>query len=96
MNILPLKDLKDERGVGEKRGSLVQWLGLGVFTAMAQVQPLVRELRSHKPAMWQKKKKREREREDGQVANDCNRARCSSREMCRGGIPNLAVMMQSF
>ena len=88
------------RGAWGKKGDplLVQWLGLGVFTAVARVQPLVRELRSHKPAMWQKKKKkeREREREDGQVANDCNRARCSSREMCRGGIPNLAVMMQSF
>ena len=46
------------RGMGKKGNSmLVQWLGLGVFTAMARVQPLVRGLRSHKPAMWPKKKK---------------------------------------
>ena len=34
----------------------VQWLGLGTFTAMAQVQSLVRELRSQHKA----KKKKER------------------------------------
>ena len=82
--------------MGKKGNSmLVQWLGLGVFTAMARVQPLVRGLRCHKPAMWPKKKKK-KEREDGQVANDCNRARCSSREMCKGGVPNLAVKTRSF
>ena len=32
------------------RNSMVgPWLGLGTFTAMAWVQPLVKELRSHKP-----------------------------------------------
>ena len=29
----------------------VQWLGLGAFTAVAQVQSLVGELRSHKPCI---------------------------------------------
>ena len=33
----------------------VQWLGLGAFTAVAQVQSLVEELRSHKP-LGEKKK----------------------------------------
>ena len=37
-----------------KKGGLgsslaVQWLGLRAFTTMGRVQPLVRELRSHKP-----------------------------------------------
>lgn len=81
------------RGMGKIGSSmLVQWLGLGVFTAVVQVQPLVRGQRSHKPAMWPKKKIIN-EREDGQIANDCSGARCSSREMCKGGAPNLAVMM---
>ena len=30
----------------------VQWLGLGAFTALAQVQSLVRELRSRTQAAW--------------------------------------------
>ena len=34
---------------------------------------------------------KKKKREDGHVANDCNRARCSSREMCKGGVSNLAV-----
>ena len=53
------------RGMGKKGNSmLVQWLGLGVFTAMARVQPLVRGLRSHKPAMLPKKKKKRRGKMD--------------------------------
>ena len=36
----------------------VQWLGLGAFTAGAQVQSLVRELRSHRPHIQSKKKKK--------------------------------------
>ena len=28
---------------------MAQWLGLGAFTALAQVQSLLGELRSHKP-----------------------------------------------
>ena len=38
--------------IRNKRGGnslVVQWLGLGAFTAVAQVQPLVKELRSLKP-----------------------------------------------
>ena len=35
----------------------VQWLGLSAFTAMAQVQSLVGELRSHKTRGSAKKKK---------------------------------------
>ena len=35
----------------------VQWLGLGTFTAGAQVQSLVRELRFHKLCSLKKKKK---------------------------------------
>ena len=35
---------------------MLQWLGLGAFTAVARVQPLVRELRSHKPHGVAKKK----------------------------------------
>ena len=34
-----------------------QWSGLGIFTAMAQVQFLVDELRSYKPCSMAKKKK---------------------------------------
>ena len=34
---------------------VVQWLGLGAFTAMAQVQSLVGELRSHKSHITAKK-----------------------------------------
>ena len=34
----------------------VQWLGLGAFTAVAQVQSLVRELRSRKPHSTAKNK----------------------------------------
>ena len=37
---------------------VVQWLGLGIFTAMAWVQSLVGELRSHEPHGMEKKKKR--------------------------------------
>ena len=36
----------------------VQWLGLRAFTAVAWVQSLVRELRSHKPGSTAKKKKK--------------------------------------
>ena len=34
----------------------VQWFGLGAFTAIAWVQPLVGELRSHKPPGMARKK----------------------------------------
>ena len=34
---------------------VVQWLGLRAFTAVAQVQSLVGELRSHKPCSAAKK-----------------------------------------
>ena len=47
---------------------MVQRLGSGAFTAVAQVQSLVGELRSLKPrsaAKIKKKKKRERERQKG-------------------------------
>ena len=37
---------------------MVQWLGLGAFTAVAQVQSLVGELRSCKPCGATKKKKK--------------------------------------
>ena len=36
---------------------MVQWLGLGSFTARARVQSLVGELRSHKPRGTAKTKK---------------------------------------
>ena len=39
----------------------VQGLGLDAFTAEAQVQSLVRELRSHKAVQSDKKKKKERQ-----------------------------------
>ena len=39
---------------------MVQWLGLGAFTAMAQVQSLVRELRSCKLHSVAKKKKKKK------------------------------------
>ena len=38
----------------------VQWLGLGTFTAVAQVQSLVRELRSRKPQSVATKKRKKR------------------------------------
>ena len=37
---------------------VVQWLGLGAFTDVVQVQSLVRELRSHKLHSMAKKKKK--------------------------------------
>ena len=40
---------------------VVHWLGLGAFTAVAQVQFLVRELRSHKPRNVAKGKKKKNE-----------------------------------
>ena len=43
-----------ERG----RSLVVYWLGFGAFTAGAQVQSLVRELRSHRPHIQSKKKKK--------------------------------------
>ena len=46
----------------KKKGNslVVQWLGLCAFTAGAQVQSLVRELRSREPHSVAKKKKKER------------------------------------
>ena len=47
-------------GRGRRGNSLaVQWLGLGTFMTVAQVQSLVRELRSQKPHGAAKKKKKE-------------------------------------
>ena len=44
---------------GELGNSLaVQWLGLGTFTEVAQIQSLVGELRSRKSQHGQKKKKK--------------------------------------
>ena len=44
---------------------MVQWLELGIFTVMVQVQSLVRELKSYKPRMVaQKKKKKKRNVKD--------------------------------
>ena len=92
---MPLKDLKDE-GHGEKRefhaGPVVRtWCfychGPGSTPSQGAKIPQTSNVA---------KKKKKNEREDGQVANDCNRARCSSREMCKGGAPNLAVKMRSF
>ena len=40
---------------------VVQWLGLRAFTAGAQVQSLVRELRSWKPCGMAKKKEKVKE-----------------------------------
>ena len=40
---------------------VVQWLGYGTFTVVAQVQSLVGELRSHKPLTAVKKKKGKKE-----------------------------------
>ena len=41
-----------------------RWLGLGAFTATAQVQSLVGELRSRKPCGKAKKKKKKEEEEE--------------------------------
>ena len=38
----------------------VQWSGLGAFIAIVWVQPLVGELRSHKPPGMARKKKKKR------------------------------------
>ena len=40
---------------------VVQWLGLSAFTAVAQVQSLVRELKSHKPWGVAKNKKQNKQ-----------------------------------
>ena len=39
---------------------MVQWLGFGAFIAVAGVQFLVEELRSHKPCSTAKKKKKKK------------------------------------
>ena len=53
-----LQQLFPSLGYGQKGNSLVsQWLGLSDFTAVAQVQSLVRELRPHRLRLCQKKKK---------------------------------------
>ena len=44
----------------------VQWLGLIAFTAMDQIQSLVRELRPHKLSSAAKKKKKKEEKISGQ------------------------------
>ena len=43
------RDHSSFKNVNIGNSLVVQWLGLGIFTAVAQVQSLVRELRSHKP-----------------------------------------------
>ena len=40
---------KRKAGWGGSSSLVVRWLGLNAFSAMARVQPLVRELRFHKP-----------------------------------------------
>ena len=46
---------------------MVQWLGCGTFTAIAWVQPLFREIRSHKPLSTAKKKKKKTNNEVSQL-----------------------------
>ena len=49
--ILTRKKLSKVIKIRNKENSLVvQWLGLGPFTARAHVRSLVQELRSHKPS----------------------------------------------
>ena len=90
---MPLKDLKDE-GHGENRefhaGPVVRtWYfycrGPGSTPSQGAKIPQTSNVAKKIIII--------NEREDGQVANDCSGARCSSREMCKGGAPNLAVMM---
>ena len=45
---------------------MVQWLGLGTFTAVAQIQSQVRELRSYKPPCGVAKKKRKKKERRGE------------------------------
>ena len=53
------KKKKEKKGRGQGWNSLaVQWLGLGAFTAVARVQSLVREIRSHKSHDKAKKEKK--------------------------------------
>ena len=44
---------------------MVQWLGLGTFTARPWVQSLVKELRSHKLCGEAKKKKKDNKKRKG-------------------------------
>ena len=66
INYVWAKELKKKKKRERERGNslVVQWLGLGTFTAVAWVQSLVRELRPWKPRGAANKnfKKRERER----------------------------------
>ena len=48
----------------------VQWLGLIAFTAMDQIQSLVRELRPHKLSSAAKKKKKRKRKLVGRVMNE--------------------------
>ena len=43
---------------------MVQWLGCGTFTAIAWVQPLVGEIRSHKPLSTAQKNKTKQQRDN--------------------------------
>ena len=52
--------MKGVKGVKPRNSPEVQWLGLGAFTAGAQVQSLVGELKSQKPSGAAKKKKKKR------------------------------------
>ena len=52
-------------GVRWVNSLVVQWLGVSVFTLVAQVQSLVGELRSHKPRGVAKKKKRKKQEQGG-------------------------------
>lgn len=45
------------RKISHRGFLVVQWLGLGVFTAVAQIQPLVGELRFRKPCGDKKTRK---------------------------------------
>ena len=48
------------------------WLGLCAFTAVDQVQFLVRKLRSHKLRNGAKKKKKERKKENERMCEVCS------------------------
>ena len=49
---------------------MVQWLGLGPFTAVSQVRALVGELRSPKPCQKEREGGKKRERKMGEGSQD--------------------------
>ena len=63
---------------------MVQWLGLGAFTDVAQVQSLVRELRSHKLRGTAKTNKKQKKQTQNFYTSHRSSKRYYSKEIIHG------------